>query len=702
MDAMDLHGNALIPCYLYSEKYEWRNTANKKLIIPDFIKNKRNSDVVFGFYKNEDGEESLFIPFNFGVNHWLSIFQLTFSANPKLDIYYFRYLYAALLTASRYFQGDKFQSALVELLKLHINHKDWIINEIYRYTVLCSLKKQKLVIPILNTFGYSFRTVQPSVIKDAYSFVYSVTHDRKFEDYTNRPIFGHFDCLSRAISQLAKGRINVHIDTDNELLQVLFWINDLVESVPSVNVIDKYFYYFATPIRWMIIRKLFYEHKQGKIVFNKEALEQIINSKRKILYTYRIAWLIKPVPKHIGFEILLECFKNYLEKKKFITFNDILDIVIQQASVLNPQIAIYPTMFMGKCNGGLRLNASFEGFVNMKENEETGMVVITLKEKFYLTHSQDDSYDMRKRIVSFLDQFVQRDSMSDFTWKIPKENVDTIQYIKRYLGACSYQNAKADSHAYAVDWAEINKTIKNREPIGYNHLCYPSLSESPSVVTGKHFLWCEGKPCLRDNLHFPTDWRQYRLPHFLQIWGQDDVTIHHADDVVFGNSDYNKFADILGKAQKITERIICKNCGHLLFPIRKVNSMYANEYAYYCCENEQCMLYKQEIYLNRCYNCRDGVIDSREVHKCTNGMYICPSCFSCCSNDFFGKMINRYVIASQNIPERLKKMVGKGHLEAKIRFCPKCGTEFSAEQEVCPNCKHKKVAKYWNEKYTGI
>lgn len=257
MNLLDLNKINLVPCHFLYKNGKWENSVNKEKLI---LRNPLKSKCVYGFYN----EKSEFIPFDYGETHWLYIFQLTLFANSKTDIHYFRHLFAALLTPSKFFIPESFQSALKKLFNAQMECKEWMINEIYKCTILCSQKKQCLIIPILNTFGYAFKVVQASIIKEAYSTMFSVSKDKRFEDYTNTAIFGHFDLLANSIRKL-----NHKINTDNELLQILFWINDLQENIPHINIIERYFYYFSPKVQWEIICKLFYEHKQGEYRFQQ-------------------------------------------------------------------------------------------------------------------------------------------------------------------------------------------------------------------------------------------------------------------------------------------------------------------------------------------------------------------------------------------------------------------------------------------------
>lgn len=109
------------------------------------------------------------------------------------------------------------------------------------------------------------------------------------------------------------------------------------------------------------------------------------------------------------------------------------------------------------------------------------------------------------------------------------------------------------------------------------------------------------------------------------------------------DGEYNRFVDVVLKAQKVVDKLQCKECGHILFPVKRSTGNDSNEYTYYYCENAQCKEYHQEIYINHCFNCKDGIIDSRESKRCPNGLCICPECLTCCSNDFLTEwLINTY------------------------------------------------------------
>ena len=88
-----------------------------------------------------------------------------------------------------------------------------------------------------------------------------------------------------------------------------------------------------------------------------------------------------------------------------------------------------------------------------------------------------------------------------------------------------------------------------------------------------------------------------------------------------------------------------------------------------------CPEYNNEVYLNYCHDCKKGIIDSRDTKQCPNGLYICPSCDSCCSNQYFEFMAERYRIIGKRIPSFITRNIGNGHKDQQMVFCSKCGAQ---------------------------
>ena len=128
-----------------------------------------------------------------------------------------------------------------------------------------------------------------------------------------------------------------------------------------------------------------------------------------------------------------------------------------------------------------------------------------------------------------------------------------------------------------------------------------------------------------------------------------------------------------------------------MFPVKGTTF---NLHNYYACNNQLCSLNKESTYLNYCYNCKRGLIDSRDTKQCPNGWYICPSCLSCCDNELIENCIKRYEITHKPIPLSLLNQRHNGHNDKNKFFCSQCGTELIANNNhtinanwICPTCK---------------
>lgn len=232
------------------------------------------------------------------------------------------------------------------------------------------------------------------------------------------------------------------------------------------------------------------------------------------------------------------------------------------------------------------------------------------------------------------------------------------------------------SHIYYYNpYSKNNDFLTCRNNSKYYNMCAPKCSENIHKILNINYFWCKGKECFKNNLSYQlldkcNNFKDYTLFHITEILGYKLINIMPA-----GNEPEKiarNYVAQLMKAIKKFNRLRCKNCGHLLFPN---NEGSYNQHFYYCCKNKECTECDKLVYLNYCYRCKKGLIDSRETAKCENSWYICPSCLSCCDDNLIDRLIQRDITAGR--APRWLKMKGKGHNNKSIYFCPDCGTQLS-------------------------
>ena len=230
--------------------------------------------------------------------------------------------------------------------------------------------------------------------------------------------------------------------------------------------------------------------------------------------------------------------------------------------------------------------------------------------------------------------------------------------------------------------------IKRQEYRRYrSKYCAPTLSNVQFLLTKKKFAICYGDRCFLTSINKSPRWQDYKLIHLLEILGYD--VLEETEAGYMPNQTYNQFTNQINKAIRFYNRLICRDCGHILFPATN------HGHSRFKCLSPLCKEYNQEVYLNFCHVCKKGLIDSRDTKKCPNDLYICPDCGACCSNDFFESMADRYKLQGKKIPMFISSKIGLGHADRHMFFCHKCGTRKVDVQENdghrltgrCPNCE---------------
>lgn len=238
----------------------------------------------------------------------------------------------------------------------------------------------------------------------------------------------------------------------------------------------------------------------------------------------------------------------------------------------------------------------------------------------------------------------------------------------------------------------------------YRSYCAPEYKDDINAATNLPFFWCRGRECYMNALSEQTldtckDWKSFNLLHMLQILGHNQVTETAAG--FEASKIIRDFIGMVNKASQIFHRVVCRECGHIMFPSYRVAY---NQYNKFQCFNPLCSACGHKVYLNQCHNCKRGIIDSRDTKKCTNGWYICPTCLSCCTDDQIERQANKFIVRGNIVPEYIQRTRGFGHNDKGKYFCPDCGEElrtlYDPERNMmyifCPSCrKYYDNAQQW-------
>ena len=203
--------------------------------------------------------------------------------------------------------------------------------------------------------------------------------------------------------------------------------------------------------------------------------------------------------------------------------------------------------------------------------------------------------------------------------------------------------------------------------------CAPQLSEATNPAIDLPYFWCRGKECFQNNLGTQTleeesNWQNYTFFHLSEIMGfpklHMTVAGYEPEPSVW------QFIAITNKVMQKFRRLKCRACGHMMFTERTSGF---NRYNYYECVNPTCAEVRHPVYLNFCFKCKKGLIDSRDTKQCPNGWYICPTCLACCDDEQYERQAQRYILTKRPIPSRIQEKRGCGHNDKGEYFCPKCG-----------------------------
>ena len=227
----------------------------------------------------------------------------------------------------------------------------------------------------------------------------------------------------------------------------------------------------------------------------------------------------------------------------------------------------------------------------------------------------------------------------------------------------------------------------------YDKYCAPKFENNENKAIKLPFMWCRGKECFKNSLDNQTlekcnNWEKYSLLHILEILGYPQIIKtpggNEASELI------RRFIGMVNQASALFSRVICRECNHILFPIGTSNF---NRYNNFECRVPTCSERWKKVYLSNCHHCKTGLIDSRDTKQCPNGWHICPKCLSCCDNDVYDRMAQRYSKAGRPVPAFIAQKIGHGHNSNNEYFCPNCGGPIedipnpnSQVNKICQTC----------------
>lgn len=300
---------------------------------------------------------------------------------------------------------------------------------------------------------------------------------------------------------------------------------------------------------------------------------------------------------------------------------------------------------------------------------------------------EKESNEVYRRTVASLKKELKTNEYNGEYFELTYDRQQLVRLISRYYFK---ETLKDDDDDTKREFLTLSYT-GNFKPY-----CAPTLSEANNPAIDLPFFWCRGKECFHNNLANQTlaeenDWQHYTLYHMVEIIGFPKLHMtqggYEPDNVV------KVFIAVANKAMQKFKRLKCRGCGHLMFTDK---SSGFNRHNYYSCINPNCPEARIPVYLNYCYKCKKGLIDSRDTKQCPNGWYICPTCLACCDDEQYERQAQRYRILNRPVPKRIARMLGHGHNDKGEYFCPDCGgpiefvmdERYGKERRGCPRC-HK-------------
>lgn len=291
--------------------------------------------------------------------------------------------------------------------------------------------------------------------------------------------------------------------------------------------------------------------------------------------------------------------------------------------------------------------------------------------------------EVRRRCIDSLKKELNSDFLNNIYYEMPFNRPLLSNIIKRFYHRESFH---MDDKSYQHEFLKVSNVNSH-----FAQLCAPQLSEEKNPAINLPYFWCRGKECFHNNLGTQTlqeesHWINYSLFHLTEIMGYP--MLRKTEGGYEPKQSVSQFIAISNKVMQKFTRLKCKSCGHMMFTYK---SSGFNRYNYYSCVNPTCSELSKAVYLNFCFKCKKGLIDSRDTKQCPNGWYICPTCLACCDDEQYERQAQRYTLTKRPVPLRIQEKMGHGHNDKGKYFCIRCGgaivNEIDEHNNIHKKCK---------------
>ncbi|MGH1383689.1 cold shock domain-containing protein [Kordia sp.] len=510
----------------------------------------------------------------------------------------------------------------------------------------------------------------------------------------------------------------------NNFFNLLLWHLDITNNFDFDTLKGK-FIYFKPIDQVYIFKRLFYLKHTKKIDFTFKELDEIVRADVDLFLTNEK--INNDFVLDISTHILIEAIKSYQTKNNFLFESDLILKDLKNNSRKKFKIENY----FEDCPGRLTADWNWKTNGNIKKNSfpndnERFYYSIEFETAFpregnnyYGSYTYFEKNPMFETLKDDVKKITGRKWNPDKKhWGVPSSSESEVfEFAKRYRFFIDLGNKKHyDNNTHLVEYS------RDEKPIGIS-FCEGRKSNKKHNKLNCEFWWCTNQPCfqfaeidhLSDNFSIPNDankkrWEYYKLIDILRVLNinTDEKKETPVDFIPDGN--YYKFIGHINAFNRLIDKLYCHSCDELLYPTETSHFALYRDTKFHCV-NDNCSEHNKTIYLNHCLNGEcNNIIDSRISKTCNNGLYICDSCGSCCSDAMFRRRLdNLKLVGSYTHPELVRNVQEEnGHLEKAEYYCFKCKgmmMEINDKKYECKSCNvsydlknFKWLDRKWNKK----